>query len=346
MSLLFLAAAVGLALLLQRAAVARDAEQLRISHRAGRLLVESGESFPLEVTVENPGRRFVPFLRVEEQQIFPMEGAAEKDGVYRRSFSLWLRPRQRLTRSIRATLPQRGRYVLWDLSLYSGDFLGLEEKKTRCGGFAEVVAAPKALPSPALTKVLGGFLGDVSARRFILEDPVLTLGYREYTGREPMKMISWSQSARGRGLMVKKQDYTLEPSVAVLLNTETAEPEREEALERCFSLCRSVCEELEKQGVKYSFLSNAAVAGGVKGSAEGLGQRHFYGILEELGRATYSRRMTLEELLEKESRRQSSAGRILITPGGEVFNSPAFHRLRESAAGQVLILRGTEAALW
>ena len=84
----------------------------------------------------------------------------------------------------------------------------------------------------------------------------------------------------------------------------------------------------------------------MKGSAEGLGQRHFYGILEELGRATYSRRMTLEELLEKESRRQSSAGRILITPGGETFHSPAFHRLRESAAGQVLILRGTEVAQW
>ena len=346
MSLLFLAAAMVMALLLQRAAVARGAEGLRVSHRSGQRLVEIGESFPLEVTVENPQRRFVPFLRVVEIQRFPMEGAVEKDGIYRRDFSLWLRPRQRLTRSICATLPQRGRYVLWDLSLYSGDFLGLEEKKLRCGGFAEVIAAPKPLTSPSLTQVLGGFLGDVSARRFILEDPVLTLGYREYTGREPMKSISWSQSARGRGLMVKKQDYTLEPSVAVLLNTETEEPEREEALERCFSLCRSVCETLESRGVKYSFLTNAALAGGGKGSAEGLGRRHFCGILEELGRATYSRRMTLEELLEKESLRQSSAGRILITPGNEAFNSPAFHRLRESAAGQVLILRGTEAAQW
>ena len=45
--------------------------------------------------------------------------------------------------------------------------------------------------------VLSGFLGDVSVRRFIYEDPVLTTGFREYTGREPMKHISWTQSARG-----------------------------------------------------------------------------------------------------------------------------------------------------
>jgi len=185
----------------------------------------------------------------------------------------------------------------------------------------------------------------MSVNRFIMEDPVLTLGYREYTGREPMKMISWSQSARGNGLMVKKSDYTMEPSVAVLLNVDTNVPNKEELLERCFSLTRSVCDLLEQRGIKYTFTTNALLAGRVfvsGAAAEGMGQRHFTGVLEQLGRATYSSGLNLEQMLQKEALRQTAAGRILITPDREGDTSRALGRLREASGGRVLILRASE----
>ena len=54
--------------------------------------------------------------------------------------------------------------------------------------------------------------------RFIMEDPVLRLGYRDYTGREPIKQISWTQTARMGRMMVSCQDYTVERTVTVMLN--------------------------------------------------------------------------------------------------------------------------------
>ena len=151
--------------------------------------------------------------------------------------------------------------------------------------------------------------------------------------------------------MVKKTDYTLQPTVSVVLNTATALSGKEKAdlLEETFRLTRTVCTMLEKKGVKYNFVSNAVLAGSsaeLSVSDEGLGTRHFSGILEYLGRATYGSTMTMEALLEKEARRQNSTGKILITPTGEGLHSRSLARLREAASGNLLILNAQEVNAW
>lgn len=352
MMIFFLIFAVVLALLFQRIVLERSLDDVTADHRPDRGVVEPGEVFSIQVTLQNKGRRFVPFLRVREcfeKSFQPLEGAyrvaLDHLGLQYVEFTTWLRPRQQLTRSIPVTIGSRGRYVLKDMTLFGGDFLGLNEEYRNFGRFNEVVVAPYPAASVKLNDMFGGFMGEVSVSRFILEDPVLTLGYREYTGREPIKMISWTQSARGSGLMVKKNDYTLEPSVSVLLNVDTATEDSEALLEQCFSLARSVCDLLEKRGVKYTFSTNSILAGKIidpGAAAEGLGRRHFMGILEQLGRATGSAAISLEQLLEKESLRQTSAGRILITPDSETASPRTMSRLREAAGGHLLILRASE----
>lgn len=354
--ILFIICLAVLALLAQKLLLGRDLDQIEGEHRPTVRVAEPEEALAVEVTLKNKSRRFVPFLRVRENfapEIVPQEGIGtiSHDGrdVYHVEFTTWLRPRQSVKRAIPVSIARRGRYVLSQFKLSGGDFLGLEERSKDCGKFHEIVVAPKELPMEQLNEMFGGFMGDVSANRFILEDPVLTLGYREYTGREPMKMISWSQSARTGNLMVKKYDYTLEPSVMVVLNVDAGAAEQEETLETCFSLARTVCAMLEEQGVKYDFTSNALLAGihsdpGAAG--EGLGQRHFYGILEHLGRATYGHSISMKQLLEKESNRGSTAGRILITPGLELEDSRAMNRLREAAGGSLLVIRASEVGTW
>lgn len=235
--------------------------------------------------------------------------------------------------------------MLREFHISSGDFLGLREQMKSYGRFHEVVVPPKECASERLEDMFGGFMGEVSVNRFIMEDPVLTLGYREYTGREPMKMISWSQSARGGGLMVKKYDYTLEPTVSVVLNVDGGENMSRDLLETSLSLTRSVCTMLEQKGVKYSFSSNSMLAGMPSDPgavSEGLGQRHFAGILEHLGRATESHNVPFARLLEKEAQQGTAAGRILITPGAEEESERALDRLREASGGNLLVLRASE----
>lgn len=350
--IVFVIFAVVLALALQKVLVDRDLDQIEADHRPDVPVVEPDQPFQVRVTLTNKSRRFVPFLRVIEsfeKDFETLDCAAPRDGwdVSHVGFTTWLRPRQSLTRPIPLAVHARGRYVLREFELYTGDFLGLREQKKICGRFNEVVVAPREAHVEGLTDLFGGFLGDVSVNRFILEDPVLTLGYREYTGREPMKMISWTQSARTGGLMVKKYDYTLEPTVSVVLNVDAGQPGQEELVETCFSLARTVCAMLEQRGVKYDFTSNSILAGAHSdpgAGGEGLGPRHYAGVLEHLGRATYAHNISLERLLEKEAQRGSAAGRILITPGTEYEPVWALNRLREAAGGCLLVLRAAEVA--
>lgn len=352
--IVFLIILVALALVLQKVLIGKDLECIEGDHRPDVQVVEPGEPFYVRVSLKNKSRRFVPFLRVcerFEEGIEPVECEAARDvrGASHIEFTTWLRPKQSLTRQIPAVIHRRGRYLLPQFQLYSGDFLGLNEQMTTCGRFNEVVAAPKEIAMERLNDMFGGFMGEVSVNRFILEDPVLTLGYREYTGREPMKMISWSQSARTGDLMVKKYDYTMEPTVAVLLNVDAGQENQDELLEVCFSLARTVCSMLERRGVKYSFTSNSVLAGAPLdpgATGEGLGQRHYMGILEHLGRATRTCNVSMERLLEKEANRGTAAGRILITPGGEHEAVRAVNRLREASSGNLLVLRASEVASW
>lgn len=355
MTIFFILFTALLAFFLQRRAIKKGLEAVEGDHRPDRLLAEPDETFHLRISLQNRSRRFISFLKVRERFPAAFQPQVDEDsisvdphGVSYVEFSTWLRPRQQATYEIPISIASRGRYILSEFSLYCGDFLGITEREKYCGRFKEIVVPPKELPSVRLSEVFGGFMGEVSVTRFILEDPVLTLGFREYTGREPMKSISWAQSARANRLMVRKNDYTLEPSVAVILNVATALPNRAEALEQTFSLARTVCSMLEKRGIKYSFSSNATFPGGsdaLTSATEGLGTRHFSGILERLGRASYEPSVSLSRLLEREAFRQTSAGRILITPGDPI-PPKTLHKLREASNGNLLILNASEVATW
>lgn len=297
-------------------------------------LTEPGKPVMLHVTLENRGRWPVSYGAVRGN----LPKTTEKDF----HFSTWLLPRHRQTRLVPMTFPERGRYVLNDLTVSCGDYLGMKEVKKSCGSFREVVVAPKPLAGLDADILVGGFLGDRSVRRFLLEDPMLTLGFREYTGHEPMKRISWTQSARSTNLIVKNNDYTVEPSVSVLLNVETDLPEKTPVLETCYRAARTVCEALEAQGIRYSFSTNALLYGysrKVLGIA-GMGQGHLSSVLEYLGRASGERLFSLEELLERELQCCDAGGVILITPGGSETDAPLLRRLR--ADQSTLVLLGKE----
>lgn len=323
-----------LVILLQRTSAEKSLQRIQADRVPTALLAEPDEPAALTVTLENRSRFPIPHAAV--RCVLPLT----KDGGI--TFTAWLLPRQQLRRQIPITFSTRGRYVFEDLHISCGDFLGLKEAEKTCGSFQEIVVPPKPLDVPSFNTLIGGFLGDISARRFILEDPVLTLGYREYTGSESMKQISWSQSARLGKLMVKQNDYTVDPSVSVLLNVETDLESKDAPLEACLRAARTVCAILEEKGIRYSFSSNAMLLGKKHDNSgvTGLGRRHFGAILEVLGRACAEPVLSLDELLSQELQQVGRSGRILITPGGSEENSRLLSRMGEAEG--LLVIRGKE----
>jgi len=316
-----LLAIVLLAILFQYLSLKHALEDLHYNFEPSKLLSAPEEVFDMVTSLHNNSRRFVPYVRMIESMpnsaTVHLKGAVIEE--YKFMKELWhiskvfLMPKNTVVRKLPISFAVRGRYTFSGCELKVGDFLGLKEESTRINTRCEVVVYPKAADFNYAITQLGGFFGDMSVKRFIIEDPILTAGFAEYTGREPMKAISWPQSAKSGRMMVKTFDYTTELSVSLVLNIDGSE----EDIEKSLSLTHTVCRILERKRIKYNFYSNL-IPEGAKNAwtyiAEGLGSRHFQLILEGLGRATYKSTESLDNLLARVPKERG----IILVSGGKV----------------------------
>lgn len=344
------------AALVERWSIKHSLDGVKYELRLSKELLEPDEKFDIVTTVRNASYRFIPFIRISEDvpRMLGVDASIMSTGFddsrAKLYSTIYMMPRQKMTRRVAASLDTRGRYSFNGATLFGGDFLGLAERSRQFPAQREIVVLPRRLDAMDFNQTLGGFLGDISVNRFILEDPVLTLGFREYTGREPMKQISWPVTARTGRMMVKNYDHTLDITVAVVLNIHTrafgyaSHP----MMEKCYSIVRGICEQLEEKHITYSFCTNA-IAANMSGAweyvSDGLGSAHLAGILEGLGRATYACRGNADELLEG-ARRRAESGRahIIITPMADDFDSREIELLRSYTGAQVLLLAAEEVA--
>ncbi len=300
-----------LLLLLEYASRRRNLDSLTAELSFSEHLVQPDEETKMVLTLTNHTRSFFPFLRVEVILPDGLEAQAPdnqltKDGRGRMtlSFTAWLSRGQSVSQRYPVTADARGRYLLQKVTIFSGDFLGLYTQEKSQSLYRELVVMPKEAPREEISQILGGTLGDISVRRFLYEDPVLTVGCREYTSRDPLKSISWTQTARQGKLMVKQYDYTTEASACVILDGTCGQKEERGSLEQCFSLVRMICAQLEEMRIPYAFYTNVLTAGEFdtfRSVSKGLGSGHFLHIMEGLGRALPETRESCEGLLIRAS---------------------------------------------
>ncbi len=288
-------------------------------------LVELDENFEIISTVHNLTRRFLSYVEVSEKYSKDIHFNIIRTKEFKKYIDFskvenkyYFLPRQKILRKITANIQKRGRYILYGASICIGDFLGFSEHYENFEHSEEIIVIPKLIDFCDIDDRLGGFIGDISVNRFIFEDPVLTVGFNDYTYQEPQKMISWTQSAKYGKLMVKNYDYTLELYVTVLLNIDYKNNDFINVIENCYSMTRSVCEYLENKKVKYKFITNSSFNGSIpiwSKSCDGWGSNYLEEILESLGRASYLNMETFEDLLYRaETVAEYGYAHIIITP--------------------------------
>lgn len=327
-------------------------QYIRFSGQCDTLLAEPGQKVTWSSTVENHSRLPIPFVRLELR--FPNETKPPERDRWVSSHSrtglqqwhteerLSVLPRRSCTRRLIITPTRRGQFTPGSCRLSVGDLLGFRESSMEIPAGKLIVMPERARNKPALEAV-GGFLGDLSVRRFMLEDPILTIGFRDYTGREPMKDVSWTRTAMTGKLQVKQYDHTAEQTVTVLLNTYGG---TEEELEAAFRLTRSVCEELEKKKIPFAFRTNGnltAPVGKLFFLSEGLGQQHLNTILYSLGRADYTCFHSFSDLVRKAlDHRKSNESFLVITPHHSQDHLPWIRKLESASGNRVCILYGSQ----
>ena len=315
-------------------------------------VVEPGEDFSWTMTINNRKRLMVPYLQMREQiptgLVFSENGenvAAKSSGDH--LSVLYLKGRQKTELERRVLLKKRGRYFFRGVSAEAGDFLGLQTALETHPELKEIVVKPAPSGWEELPRLLGGYAGEYVVKRSLFEDPVLIRGFREYTGREPLRSISWVQSARQSRFLVKEQENMTDLSCTILLDVECRDEEREaELLEQCFSMVRSICEELEKRRIAYDFQTNGVIAGAMGNwnrIGEGLGPGHLETVLEGLGRMTYDCRMGSGEFLSGIRKGlRSGKSLIYVAPDRNQDAAPYLSSLEERSGRRLLALYGED----
>ena len=315
---------------------------VRIRTETDRVLIEPGEAFRWTVTAVNGKRLMIPYLRLRESVPQGLLFAGTNEPVEKREqvglvSTFYLAGRQEIRFEREVMMTNRGRYFFRGVSAEAGDFLGILSATGSFPELEEIVVKPKAAESPELAELLGGFLGEHAVRRGLMEDPISTVGFREYTGREPFRAISWTQSAKSNRLLVRQYENTVDLACSVLLLiSEDWSLGAGGRLEMCLSMVRSVCEELERRRIVYDFRTNGTIAGSVgnwRQIDEGAGPGHLEAVLEALGRMSGTSRETGEAFL----------ARILRTvPQGRSFILMAPTRIpgMDSAAARIERLSG------
>lgn len=229
-----------------------------------------GDTFEIIEEIINDKRLPVPWVKTELSTSRWLEFAgtqASRASDTRFVPSVFsLRPRQKCTRTRTVTAMKRGNFRLESVSIVGSDLLGLVSvsRALQINESIRILPAPYELKEAGLSQE--ELYGDMTARRFICEDPFIISGSREYTGREPMNRIHWNSTARTSRLMVFNNEYTTRNRAAVLFNMQRSPVGEPRPLitgdtETCIKACAYIFDMLAANGAECDFYTNGS--GGV-----------------------------------------------------------------------------------
>ncbi len=250
--------------------------------RFSRKTAFEGEKVELVELIRNEKLLPVPWLRAESRIPEPLSFAKEQlsanhevsGGMYHKSM-FFLPPRCALTRHHEVTLMHRGVYEAGSVALTTGDLFAIARKKRQLQFDCGIIVYPRLLSEDELPDPTNRWLGEALVRRWIMPDPFLTSGIRDYVPGDPMRDVHWKASAKTGGLKVKLRDHTSDPKALVILNIQAAQhqwsdvpSQLAEMMERAISVSATLCLRALRHGVNAGFATNASLVG-TRGSGKG-----------------------------------------------------------------------------
>ena len=337
---------IAIGLILEAISLRRDPASLGFDYTISTGITEPGVPFSIHTIVTNKSRLPISYLAINE--VFPLATGLPEGMVYQEKHDglhsnniCRVSGLQRKKLTLNVSIKKRGVHIFRVNSLSFGDFLGFREIYKTITDYREIVVFPDRLDIPSLSEALADFCGDIAAKRYLIRDPILTAGYREYSGREPMKDIHWLQSARRGELMVREYEYNRQLSVNVILCVSGISPLDEKSLDDACAVTRTICEALLGKGIPLSFFTNALLQHSGKRDIWNIevAVGHITGLLEGLGRVMNYSCSSVDNLLEFARRKNDTdAAFIVVFPKLETRDEDAVNQLRRVTGQDVLVI--------
>ncbi|RXJ02793.1 DUF58 domain-containing protein [Anaerobacillus alkaliphilus] len=188
-----------------------------------------GELFELVDEVSNRKLLPLPWLRLESKVSSNLQFTKKQDQLvvedseeyHRTLFSL--SPFEKVTRRHMVACRKRGYYQLKTVSLTLGDIVGFNEKAEAIDAKATIIVYPELVEIEEIPLPSHSWLGDLLVKRWIIQDPFVTAGVRQYTYGDPLNSVNWNATARTGQLQVSKRDFTADHHLMIYLNFDETE---------------------------------------------------------------------------------------------------------------------------
>ncbi|MEJ8306843.1 DUF58 domain-containing protein [Saccharibacillus sacchari] len=307
--------------------------------------------------IENDKRLPVAWLRLESEfpASFRFRGQPsqkmELGSVYQTHTSGFaLMPRRRVIRRHFLTCEGRGVFQLSTVFMTSGDLFGFIQQARSETIQTPLIVYPALLQNTQLPLSWHNWQGDLSVRRWIMEDPFLIEGSREYAAGDPMNRIDWKASARTGGLQVYKQGYSADPNVMIVLDIGKVivglqggggEAEAEHAI----SFAATCATHLIASGVPVGFVHNAHSLNERRiPSGSGTVQRQL--VMEAMAGMRLQSKITLSDCLMEEAKhhRQGLAKDYLVITNANPASIGQACKQLEHLGHRVSVIHPADAA--
>ena len=237
------------------------------SRRFSRERVFEGEQVELVEVLSNDKPVPVPWVRVESRISGDLRFRRQENmGLSMDRFHkslFFLGAFSRITRRHEITCLRRGWYDCSLVSVVAGDLFGIAHDRADVQGDAKLFVYPAVLKPEELPETALKWQGDVTVKRWILPDPLLVTGIRDYRSGDPLKDVHWGATARTGSLQVKQRDYTVSPRALLVLNCQISErlmgamePADVDYLEGGVRICATLAAWCVRSGVEVGFLTN------------------------------------------------------------------------------------------
>jgi len=145
-----------------------------------------------------------------------------------------------VTRRYRLTCMKRGHYRITAATVSCGDLFSLRPRSVSVTSPSELIVYPALVDLHDIPIESHSWQGDISVRRFILDDPFTHAGTRDHAPGDPLNQIHWKASARVGRLQVIRRDFTADYHLMILLNFAVS-PDMWEAVTDATCIERGIC---------------------------------------------------------------------------------------------------------
>lgn len=294
-----------------------------------------GDHVDFEWKMGNRGKLPISWIRIETE----LPSAVELDGVSSNG-DQWIEfksimalgPTSEYKLKYDCCFTHRGYYLFSDVRYETTDHLGQRHYSGNLPDKSHIFVYPKLRPVHELIEDSQVYNGNREVKRWVVDDPLIAIGSREYTSTDPMKYVDWNATAKVGKMQVKKFSYSTERATMFLLNAQTKdyfwEGTEHDLMEQMVETVATYVSVNEKEMESYGLSSNCPVQEGAGGVMiqPARGRKHYHRVFRALTQMTHFTYCQFEDVVQYNIKHNPTHTRMVVVSG--VINESILESIR------------------